>query len=299
MNYQRFMVSGEINRFEPFGQVLYYVDVLLFSNKIFPFFFAGHALITLFGVYKFIVTFSEDRLFSVFIFFTVPVLFLASLNLVRQWAAVGLLYSLFADMYSGKKLFKMLPSLLLLPIIHLSSILVLPLFLSVFRKWNLRIILLSGLTVFFLATRLLNLILSTKYAFYIEHRFFSRDPYSLQLILYPIFLIVVELIIQWNQNKAGSSYRSSAISKLVAISFVLILVAIYLNVDERIITRVSTYFFLLVVVLLPRLFTVLLMYRSVLKTIFLLSFSFLFFRLLIIHGNDYSLVPYRTILFLK
>lgn len=297
MNYHRFMASGDTNRFELFGQALYYIDSLIFRNRIFPFFFAGHALITLFGVYKFIVVFSEDKLFSIFIFFTIPVLYLSSLNLVRQWAAVGLLYSVFADAYSGKEVWKMWVRLMLLPMIHLSSILVLPLFLLVLREWNVRIVLFSGITAFFLFTRLLNILLSTKYAFYIEHRLFSKEPYSLQLFLYPIFLMVVGYIIKRNQKNTGNGLRFEPISKLVAFSCVLMLMAIYLNIDERIITRVGTYFFLLIVVLLPRMFSVLLMYGNILRSVFLLSFSFLFLRLVILYGSEYSLVPYRTILF--
>lgn len=294
MNYHEFMRANEVERFELFGRLLYEIDVIVFNQEIFPLFFTGHALLALIGVYKFICTFSPDRKMSVLLFFSVPVLYFSTFNLVRQWAAVGLLYWIFSDIARGRRVSSMWFRIAALPLVHLSAMIVLPIFFLAFRKLTLRLILLLILGVLLAYSSVFEILGSSKYFFYVAHRLIASQDYSNEVVAYPFVLLLLSALISSRKKYLSNLKLVHATLKLAVFSACSMLVAVYFGIDETIITRVSTYFFLLFVVLLPQVGIVLTGYRKGVHFVVMIFCIVLFIRLIFVNGELYSLVPYRT-----
>lgn len=293
-NYQQFMLMEEVQRFEPFGLLMYKIDSFLFGGKLFPTFFASHAFLALIGIYKFILTLSVNKRLSLLLFFCLPVLYFSTFNIVRQWAAVGLLYWITADYIGGKSLRSMWVRIVLVPFVHLSSLFMIVVLGVASRKWSLiHFILFAALALSSLRF-LFQYLLGSKYGFYVKHALFSNEPYSLQLFIYPILLCMFSLTIAINGAKSVKLNVDAMIIRLSVIAALLVVVSIYFGVDEQIITRLSTYFFPLLIVLIPQVISVSGRARNWIYICVLAVASILFFRLILLNGEIYSLVPYRT-----
>jgi hypothetical protein len=182
----------------------------------------------------------------------------------------------------------------LLPCVHLSSIFILPLFYIASRKYSFKYYI-FGLPLLFLVSRfILEFLLGSRYGFYLRTILYATEPYSLLMLIYPFAILLMSFRISMNRSLVNA-HGVLAIIRLGIISSCLAVGLILLGINETLITRLNSYFYLLLVIIVPLFVEVQGKFNKIYKYAILIICLLLFIKVVFIDGRTYNLIPYRTL----
>lgn len=247
------------------------------------------SILTILFFYKYINYFSSFKLISLFIFFSFSIFYLASFNQIRQFLAVAIFaYSL--RFIVEKRFFLYLLHLVLAGLFHKSAFLMIPLYIVLGVKPNLFFYIIISL-FFLIVLKISDFIIIKFLGFSPVYLLMGGGDGSLLLpLLFFVFMVLAFLF------KLPEKYNIFINLNFFAVLILLTPFLSYYPLDM--IYRVSSFFTLSLIILIPALGERLVLNSRVLY--FLLTFLFFtyhFFRVLIQNGSVYKLVPYSIIVF--
>ena len=278
--------SGQSVHTEPGFNIL--IHIINYIGGSYQLVFLIFAFLTVLFFVNFIINNSKFPMLSIFIFFTLPVFYLASLNQIRQFLAVSLFaFSLKFIFYN--KYIKYFISIIIASTIHTSAILMLPLYFILKRQ--ITILGYLGLSfIYILILQFYEIIInvlgfSPLYLRTVGEKA-STDPLAYFLLI--IFIIFC----------AFKRYLTSQEHYFLNLLFLAILISftpLILDIKTSYIIRMSSFFTIAVIVLIPNFIKKL--EDLNIRHLYLLSFtsisSLYFFYTLIINGTEYNLIPYN------
>lgn len=256
--------------------------------------FLIYSVVTILGIVKLINLFPGVRHQSFFIFLAVPILYLSSMNGIRQWAAIGL------SGYVLSYLIERRPAKMYLAIViaigfHLSATI---LFSYIFlkRRYGVYALLfVSVLSVVF--SDLVSIVISyTPYSIYVADGGlrFEGGSYG-ALLLYCVLISYMTLRFGYFDSKQKISDGVVVLCNLNILSVLWIVSSLILGIDFLTLMRLNAYFTVQLIVLLPLLATT---FRGQVRgwgrIALLLLATFYLTYTLTFNGELYKLVPYRS-----
>lgn len=255
--------------------------------------FFFYSLVTISLISAFYSRFSDDKLLSLLIFVSLPILYLSSLNVVRQFLAVGFFaYSL--RYLVDKKLFQYIICVALSAAAHKSALLLLP----AYFLFKIRFSLLSYLTitvVFFASLNFLPIIISySGFSLIYLDLYKSEGINAMSLLMLLFFIIYLFCFFKYGEKGRGNDcIWLNMIFASVLISFS----PLFSEFAGLVFLRLSTYFTFILPVVIVRIKYYLngvyirFIYQVCVVVILLLYFYITLFT----RGESLRLVPYNCI----
>lgn len=255
------------------------------------FIFLFYSSITVYFFIKYIKYFSSNYYLSFLIFLSFGMFYLASFNQVRQYLALAIfLYSL---KYIIKKEFITYSLLIVMAsLIHLSALVLLPLYFILNKKISTSgYLLICGVYLF--ALSFLESILSyTPYAFYLNTTMFDRE--SSNALLY-IFIFINILIILFRNRVLKIFSFANLFINMAFFSTLLMISTIVSSLPSMIFIRINNYFIPYLIIIVALYFTAL--KDKNLKAIYIIGISVIAFMYFVytieVNGTRYNLVPFK------
>lgn len=255
--------------------------------------FVFYSIVTVLGYVLFIRYFSTNIGLSLFLYFSLAVFFFASLNLIRQFSAVAVF--LFSIRYIvSRDLFKYVFCILVATVFHFSSILLLPLYFFLTRKFSFKFYILGFISIYFAMNLLESIARLTKYSVYLD-RVFENAPNIYMSIAFcgiALFFILVRRFF----NMDNPMFH--VIINMNYLSLLLISSSLYSKLPELIFFRYNYFFMPSLLILIP--LFIQLIKPKVIQPI-LIAFLFVlsglyYYQSTVVNGVKNDLVPYKFIL---
>lgn len=280
-------------KFEPLDKLVVYLGYYLANQQHYFYIFAIFHIILMWFLYKYIVQQSSNVMLSVFFLLT-TVFFTFSLSGIRQSIATAIVF--YALKYiNQKKSFHYLFYLGIACLFHYSAAIYILFFIlgkiNINRFVGFALPIVASLLSFsgseFVSRIMLHL---NFYSEYIGSRFYT-GAYDKKHQLFTIVMCLSIFLLYYIVPKK----EWDNLKLYLNINFVLLLVAIIMPILPT--PSRTIYMFVLVhVVLIPKLISVIKDYRpKVIITMFFVLGYFIFFSLMVLHGNAYETLPYHTI----
>lgn len=279
--YYDIFLSGGADYFEPVPKFFYYV-ALYFENPGILFFLFGFFTLTfvLFGIHEN----SSNKYESLVIFITV--FYLESLNVIRQWLAVALMFYAFKYVVN-KNIFKYLLYVCVAFFMHSSAIICLPIY-FVFNYIPFCLTVFCSVICLFFSEQILSLIFSfsflglAKYSGYLK---FFVNAGSQKVVYFFYLLFILSFLIYLF---SGKDRKLANFIKLAAIGLLFPKV-----IGAQLGIRMALYYNCFYIISLPLFFAkIKLVYIK--RNVFLIPFYFYYFLYLIIdYINTKAFSPYK------
>jgi len=250
--------------------------------------FAGF---TIYCFSRFIIRYSKDPYLSLTIFVLVGPLYLSTFNQIRQYLAIGIFLTYLIPLIKEKKFNNFLAITLATTFfVHFSALVLIPFYfilnkkISLFNKVSF-IILFNIFTSY-----IISLILMTPYGYFI----LKREDIEVGKLLF-FSQIIISFLILCVENKITQKKINRNVFFNMAYFSIFMLVPLFINnnIPVEIFTRMNSYFFPFIIILIPDLldrFTK--TSNKILTPLFLIFLSLYFFRNTILIGESYNLFPY-------
>lgn len=250
------------------------------------------SLLTVYFVVKFISFHSERVGFSLLIYFLLPPLYMASFNQIRQFLAVAIfLYAL--RFVVNKSLWRYALTIILASTIHVTAILMLPLYFILRRNINTRLILVILAVYIFVIISMDVLFtyigLSTKY---LQN---NNQESKLPIIafLLPVFSLCLLLI---KRSLLARNKDILIFINLLFIGSIISITPLFIDVFSGHFARMTSYFTFSIIIIIPTFILFLKDYNldKFVAILLLIIFSNYFIYTVIVNGIDYHLIPYKV-----
>ncbi|MBY8203916.1 EpsG family protein [Vibrio fluvialis] len=278
---------------EPIFSIFSYVSSCISDSYGQYFLFFFYASMTLFLIGVFYVKHSDDKLLSLSIFLILPILFLSSMNVVRQFLAVGFFaYSI--RYIQSRELFKYCLCIMLATAAHKSAIVLLPLYYFLPLKFS-AMMYLSIASVFFMSLKLLPYIISLSGFSLIYLELYKSDGINVMSILMFGFFVVYFFCVKMYGTKGKGN--DALHLNMVFISVIISLSPLFSELAGSVFVRLSSYFTFCLPIVIVRLK----MYLKGSEIKFLYQASILlvlllyFYLVLLSKGEELRLVPYNCV----
>lgn len=296
MLFDRLYESNGLPLTEPFTYfIIKAVKGAGFSNSVI---FLIYSFVTIIGIYK-LIKLSPDRTskaLSFFIFLTFPIYFLASLNQIRQWAAIGVsCYSLYY-LIEGKRN-KFLLSVLIAACFHLSALFILT-YVFFAKRFNFYRVVFFILSLLIVSKLAFNFIEYTPYSMYLMEdglRFEGGNYTALYVYLMVMILFIVKL--NYFNNNDQITLLNVILGNMSLCSIAVISTGLFLSVDFLTIMRLNAYLIINLILVIPVLIkqTKRRGYENALIFLIILFGLLYCFYTLIFNGAANKLVPYNFV----
>lgn len=248
--------------------------------------FFMYTLLSVFFISKFISYFSLNKMISLYVYITFPVFFIASFNGIRQFLAIAI-FAYAIKFIVERNIYKYIFFILLASLFHKTAITTILLYFILNKELKIKqffIILMAYTLILFFFEKIVILIGFEFYLSFINQSI-SNKINPLVFILIIFFLIIYNLKFE---------YKEIALN-LIFIAILLGITPIFVTVQDNLIIRLSSYFTIAIIFILPNL--IYLIKNNCLKGMYILIIivfggSYLF-RNIYFMGEDYKLVPYQ------
>ena len=298
-NYSSFYSTSlkHIYEFEPIHQILIKFLYFLFSDRyiVFYIYICIMSVITVSCYVIFILHNTNDKYLSLFIFMTLPIFYLSSLNAVRMFAASSVfLVSLVC--IEKNNIFKYLLFCTICISLHKISFILLPLYFILKIRFSLfKYLLVLCITIFFpfyeiIITNLVKIF--NLPLFYILE--YDNEFNKLSVIFFLISLVlIIYFKLKLNVNKAHN-----ILLNMLFLSQVLIIISFHLPFRNDYIFRLTGFFLPALIILLPLFVSLIKIKQKFIMRKLLICICLAYFLITInFRGNEYNLVPYKSILY--
>jgi hypothetical protein len=252
--------------------------------------FAVSSLLTILLIFKFILEHSRIPALSIFLYFTLAPLYLASFNGVRQFLAVAIFaYSI--RFILNHSFYKYLFIILVGSLFHITVILMLPLYFIIRRKIKIyHICILVATYIIMLqfvgiVIQMMGipprLLIGTS-----AHEGLAVQAYLLLSITICSFILRDKLIKKNEQN--------NVFTNLLLFGTIIAFTPLFTDLSIQSVTRMTSYFTFSLIVLIPEFILLFKNYMTKMTFLFttiLISTSY-YFLIILIKGESYQLVPY-------
>lgn len=276
-------------RFEPLN-ILIIKIISLFGLGVKTFFFI-YALITLVGIGFFIKKTSLLKELSLFIFLTIGIYYLSTLNGIRQWAAVSLILVAIVKTIDKKNIEAILYVVSAI-LFHYSAVIILIIPFLRFRYPVYQLVLLVILLFYF--NNLIDAFVGIRYSIY-EIIKFENTSNMFAFYAYVVLILYLLLYFKYFNKKYVIESGVTILLNMNICSIIILMIGGDMKIDFSIIMRVNMYFQISLIILLP--LACLRIKNSYLRggvifSIILFSASY-YFSVLYFRGENYNLIPYQ------
>lgn len=268
---------------EPFFQV---ISNLIQNTYLSPvFFFFITSLITIPLICSFLRKRNEAMYLSLIIFMLLPTLYFNTFNLVRQFFSAAVFLYAMRFIYD-RKFLKYLLSIALASTMHLSSILLLPLYFLLDKRYSLKIylllLLLFVLAAFSIDPILQNIqFLGSRYSIYAESD--EKLGSSLMVLLYNVVFVVMLI--------KKSYFNNGSYSRIIFNLQFLLVIFSDLALINYFFYRLSVYFIPVIAITLPKTLYILFKNKVLVTTICLALGLYLFLSLTLFNLDNPTVCP--------
>ncbi len=282
--------NGVDVRFEP----VYYwmVHLANYFNLTIQSVFLALAFITVIGFERFIDEWSESYAFSIFLFISISVFYLNSLNVMRQFASVAFFaYSL--KFINEKKLLKYILTIGVACLFHKSAIFLFPLYFVLGRNYKTLHLFICGIFAFQFLWVLQFIISKTKYYIYLN------DDQTLKFMNYHLllaYLFVVLLVACAAHVSKIKSKNYHIFINMCHISIFLIVCSLVSSLPSLIFVRFNLYFIISLLILIPAIVSNVenVYIRFILMAfIVFISLCYFYYELAYVGKQPHHIVPYN------
>lgn len=262
----------------------------------FPCIIALFSFFTLKYAFAFFEKNSPFLLFSLLIFFSVGQFYFNSLNAMRQVLAVYIILSQLIPFMEERKFVPYLLGIIMLSFcLHLSVIVLLPLYFFICKRMSLLLRLIVLVTLLSSSSLLILLIYNSPYAMYLTFEHYSSDvAFSVYLLFFVALIIAfAEYLIKTESKREKILFNLNYYSILS-----IVLVILFENTPLVLFfTRISYFFTPVQIVLLPLVVNHLFSKRSKIVVVNILSAFYVLLCYISLHFNGVAnkLIPYKTI----
>lgn len=248
--------------------------------------------ITVIFIAKYIIEFSHYRLLSLYIYVTMPILYFASFNGIRQFIAVAI-FSFSIKYILNKSFFKFISLLLIASTFHITVILMIPCYFIFNRCTKVKHLILLTLGYLILVSSadvILNLLhMSPKY---LSDYYENEGVNYKSLISIPLFIFF--MIFRSKLSSAFSGANTFII--MIYISALLAVTPLFSGLPAVLINRMTSYFTIALIILVPNFISIIndRYMRYIYLSLILLFPALYYYSTLIINGEAYMLVPYEA-----
>lgn len=251
--------------------------------------------ITLLGIFRFVHINSPYILFSIMIYYSLGNYYFSAFNSVRQACATAIFLNLLQCIERKKFIIYTLFLIAVSFSIHMSAVILIPLYFFLNKKWNWTTKMILFVTIAVCSSFLLGLVMNTPYSFYIKNEDFAS---SVPLTYYLIGVFAISLLV-YSYIRPEFEKRNLILMNLnfVVIILLYLIFAYEGTVMVKMISRVLGYFTLIYIALIPIFITECNLFTNRYLIIVLLSsiFAFLSFWALYKNGIINNMVPYKTV----
>ncbi|AQS95114.1 hypothetical protein BXQ17_13965 [Polaribacter sp. BM10] len=263
------------------------VRIIDFFGGSFQLLFFVYNLLILLFLLKFLDFFSINKVYSLFIFVTIPLFYFASFNTMRQWVAVAVFaYSL--KFIIKKQIYKYMLCMLLAVLMHKSAFLIIPLYFILNKKISLKLYTIVAF-IFFISLNFVSIII-TKIGFSSVYTNIELETdEKLNILIFPLILLFVLI---WKLKFKHKNLVLNMIFISILISFAPILVP---SLPNSWALRITSYFTICLLFAIPNISLSLSSkpLRQISISLIILVCSAYYFRTLLVLGERYKLVPYN------
>ena len=275
--------------FEPLNVVIVKIILIIgFSNQ---FIFLIYSFITMLGIGYFVKKMSVSKEFSMFIFLTISIYYLSTLNGIRQWVAISMILVSIVNMIE-KKHIKSMFFFIIASLFHSSSMifLIMP---FLIKRWPKKIlIIIFSLSVVF-AKLIFFIIENSKYSIYIKGLNFDQKGSYLFFSLYILVILGLIVFLGYFNQSVNFQKKEIVLINMSILSLFTLIVLNILEIDFLTLMRVNMYFQPQLIILIPLVISKINKSARLSFTYFSLIFCTSYFlSILYFKGEDYMLTPY-------
>ncbi|MAD15239.1 MAG: hypothetical protein CL579_04060 [Alteromonadaceae bacterium] len=257
---------------------------------------ALYALTTIFLIVRFYSRFSRNLLMSLFLFYSLPILYLSSFNVIRQFLVVAMFAYSLKYLVNRNLFFYFFINLFAAVFIHKSAVLMLPLYFFIHLEFSLSKYLILSVA-YILALQFLEVIVSSLgfSAIYLNGNFQNTGVNYLVFVFFALFLFIYYF-------KKSLFLQSKDNIVFVNLMFVCTLISfssMFSNFPSAPFMRLSTFFTIALPVLIVNVFPLIKNYsfRVYYLACVLALPTVYFYASLMLRGGKNKLVPYTTFIF--
>lgn len=288
--------NRDLCHFEIGNEILIYITKLAGVSP--WFLFLIYSFVTIFSIGFFIKKMSPNKELSILMFALTPIYFLSTLNLIRQWVAIGLFALAIIELSQLKRL-RFILLILLATFFHTSAGILIFLLIST-KKLSVKFfIVFSSIYTIFLglfSNKIIEFLALLKYGVYLEKEF-EKDFNLVLLALYICILVATTILGGYFSKSRNMSVGYNILLNMNFFSILILITGYKLNIELLSLMRLNMYFTIQLLVLLPMLLKrikekeakIIFTFGGLLFLIAYYSFT------VIVNGVHYDLVPYKTI----
>lgn len=264
----------------------YIVNFINLFNGSYQILFLFYSIMTIFFMSKFFHFFSNNKILSIYLYFSFPVFYLASFNGIRQILAVAI-FAYALKFIVKENFLKYFLLILLATAIHKTAILLLPFYLFINKNIGIKLYCTIGLFYYVIIKLIEDQIENIGiYLVYFNSSDIENNSVNPMIYLLMIIFIII--------------YQKKFIHKKIALNMIFFsiligLTPLVLNVGTEYITRMTSYFTIVILFALPNLITS--FNNSNIKSLYFISLLLIgglyFTRNILLLGERYLLVPYQ------
>lgn len=274
--------SKNYERFGLIDQII--IDIARFLD-FYQFYFITTSFIIIYLILKTIKMYSENYFFSILIFLSIPIFYLMSFTIIRQYVAISIIFFSIKYIFN-RNIIKYMILIFIASIFHITALIAFPLYFAYKVRFTKKISLLIILFSFYIASLIPN-ILEIYFPYY--YFYVSENANSGKSLLYFFLLIFFFILFHYKYIKDEKScfyYNTYVIG--VALYCLLIQLG-------EVAPRVSYYYLIFLILLIPstiKFYKIKQAYFIILiMTILLYSFNFYLFNK---NENKNPYIPYNT-----
>lgn len=266
-----------------FNYIVNFINLFSGSYQIL---FLFYAIMTILFMSKFFHFFSNNKMLSLYLYFSFPVFYLASFNGIRQILAVAI-FAYALKFIVKENFLKYFLLILLATAIHKSAILLLPLYWFINKTIGIKLYFPIGLFYYFVI-KFIEMQIQNINIYLV---YFNPSDIENNSINPMIYLLVIIFILVWQKDFA---HKKIALN-MIFISILIGLTPLVLNVATENITRMTSYFTIAILFVLPNLINS--FNNSNIRSLYFISLLLIggiyFTRNIVLLGERYLLVPYQ------
>lgn len=250
------------------------------------------ALLTMTLIYKAYEWSSRDLILTLFVFTCVGQMYFNCFNAIRQAAAIAFFY--FALRYVvDRNLPKFLICMLMAASLHTTAVLLIPLYWLINRKWNRIIVVVASAGLLLSGRLIIAMIANSGYSPYLTFAKFTSESSAITYLYVAlstfIFIFSDRLMAEFRYRNIFLNFNSLAM--MCFFCFILFSGTPL----TMVVTRINYYFMFAYAVTLPAIIENIdgKAIRTGAYTLLIAVASFMFINAAIIHGQEYSMLPFR------
>jgi hypothetical protein len=262
--------------------------------------FLIYLAVTISGIFK-LLNLSTDRtskVLSFYIFLTFPIYFLAGLNQIRQWAAIGISCYSLHYLITGRK-YRFLFSILIATCFHSSALFILT-YIFFLKRINVFRMVFIFVSLLILSKIAFNLIEYTPYSMYLmeDGIRFEGGNYT-ALYVYLVLMIVLMTKLNYFKRNEPIPLINAVLGNMGFSSIIVIIIGLFLNIDFLTIMRLNSYLIINIIIVIPLIIKQIgnQISKKIITYLLILFGSFYCFYTLMFNGEANKLVPYNFIFY--